>query len=192
MRSAPAEEAVEGDQLVGDDDDPEHDLVADFPDLVAEVALGEECTGPAADQFEEVKGGFGCAPGAGLGPVLVDHVDEVSEGAENTSRPEQQPWVERERELSQREDRYGEQGDPGKELAAEDARVRVERLHAFGAIASLGIGAERKDDHVSDCRRPLTHEKRLRMHEHLAILARRESEATSLAPLDDRAAPPLR
>lgn len=41
---------------VGDDHQPENDLVGYFPVFVAQSLLGQEGAGPAADQLHEVKG----------------------------------------------------------------------------------------------------------------------------------------
>ena len=64
------------------DRDPEDAAERAFDRLVPQRLLGEQCTGPAAGDGDEVQGRFGNALPAGAGRPFVDGVDDEVQGCE--------------------------------------------------------------------------------------------------------------
>lgn len=80
----PVEKGVEGDVLKNNYDQPEDDLERGLGVFVAEEALGEEGTGPAAEEGAEVEDFFGYAAGAAGGAAFIRSVEgEGDEGRED-------------------------------------------------------------------------------------------------------------
>lgn len=80
--SAGAGKAAEGgggDGLVKEDDAPEDEAIAALGGLVAEMALGEEGSGPAAGEFAAVQGPFGDAAASDSRLSLVEGVEGPGE-----------------------------------------------------------------------------------------------------------------
>ncbi len=89
--SAGKQEPDPGEEVEGDDE-PEEALVGGFLGFVAEELLGEEGTGPAADEFEEMEGGFGGAFSGAAGAEFVPAVDWDDQEADDKIGGGD-PWV---------------------------------------------------------------------------------------------------
>lgn len=67
---------------MGEDDQPEGELIAAFGALVSQALLGQPGTRPAAEHFEQVQMRLGNAPGIRAGAAFVAGIDRVGEQRE--------------------------------------------------------------------------------------------------------------
>ena len=168
-----------------EDDEPEGEFVAGLFGFVADVALGEEGRRPAAEEFEEMKLGFGNSPTASFGAVFVVRVGEPGDGRDGEDVTDGVAEVRR-----VLNDGIGrEDQKKAKDGAKTKTQFAVRSFLAEGGVdgtgASFAIVADAKGNKIANARKTIAFQEIADMQEKTAAVVLEEAITFINIPFDD-------
>jgi len=185
LGKSPLEEGIEGEVLVGEDDEPEGEFVAELFGFVADVTLDEEGRRPAAEEFEEMELRFGNSPAAGLCALFIVGVGEPGDrgDAENICERVFKIGCVADHGEGRQEEQKSEHGTESEAQFAAGKLFIEGRIH--GAGATVAVVAYAEADEVADAWDPVAFEEITDVQEEAAAVVLEEAVAFLGVPFDD-------